>query len=185
MKITEEGQEILEQLWICTIEEKKKGMKASKFADIETLKDLKAGDYIKISDGIVNLTKLGQQEARRVIRRHRLAERLLSDVLDIKGAGMETTACKFEHILSVDVAENICTLLGHPKVCPHGKSIPRGNCCKQGVEVAKKIVSSLSRLHKGDIGKIAYKWVILKLLWILILQMIFMLNTLRSIVMSF
>ena len=42
---------------------------------------------------------------------------------------VEESACKFEHILSPDVTERICTLLGHPTACPHGSPIPKGDCC--------------------------------------------------------
>jgi DtxR family Mn-dependent transcriptional regulator len=156
MKITEDAQEILEKLWISIIEDKKKFVGSNELSDKAAINNLKELQHINIKNGNISLTKRGELAAKKVIRRHRLAERLLSDVLDIRGAGMESSACKFEHILSLDVAENICTLLGHPKVCPHGKSIPPGKCCKEGTEVAKKVVSSLSRLHKGDMGRIAY-----------------------------
>jgi Mn-dependent DtxR family transcriptional regulator len=38
-------------------------------------------------------------------------------------------ACKFEHILSPEATERICTFLGHPRTCPHGSPIPAGECC--------------------------------------------------------
>ena len=61
---------------------------------------------------------------------HRLAERLFRDVLGIHDEDeIESSACKFEHILSPDVTERICTLLGHPTACPHGSPIPKGDCC--------------------------------------------------------
>ena len=45
-------------------------------------------------------------------------------------AAVETNACTFEHILSPEVTDRICTFLGHPKTCPHGSPIPPGECCQ-------------------------------------------------------
>ena len=42
---------------------------------------------------------------------------------------IEQQACKFEHILSQEATEKICTFLGHPRTCPHGAPIPPGPCC--------------------------------------------------------
>jgi Mn-dependent DtxR family transcriptional regulator len=67
-----------------------------------------------------------------VIRRHRLAERLFTDTLSLRDdAQIESNACTFEHILSPEVTEKICTFLGHPRQCPHGSPIPPGPCCEQ------------------------------------------------------
>jgi Mn-dependent DtxR family transcriptional regulator len=42
---------------------------------------------------------------------------------------IEQQACKFEHILSPEATDKICTFLGHPRTCPHGSPIPEGDCC--------------------------------------------------------
>ncbi len=105
---------------------------------------------------MVKLTHEGQEAAEIIIRRHRLAERLLHDVLDVGEKDMEDSACKFEHIISEGVEEKICILLGHPKVCPHGKPIPSSTCCKEGKKIAERVVSSLSKLTNGQQGKIVY-----------------------------
>ena len=55
-----------------------------------------------------------------------------------------------------EVEESICTLLGHPEVCPDGKPIPRGKCCRKRLKVINNIVVSLRELHPGEKGKIAY-----------------------------
>jgi len=65
-------------------------------------------------------------------------------------------ACKFEHLLDKGLDESICSLLGHPKICPHGKPIPPGRCCQQQRAPTSKLVSSLSRLDPGQKGKVAY-----------------------------
>jgi Mn-dependent DtxR family transcriptional regulator len=79
---------------------------------------------------IVGLTSRGRQRAADVIRRHRLAERLFTDSLALDSESeIEQQACKFEHILSPEATDKICTFLGHPRTCPHGALIPPGPCC--------------------------------------------------------
>ena len=81
----------------------------------------------------VNFTPAGEERARSVIRRHRLAERLFTDVLSLSDdLSVETNACQFEHILSPELTDRICTFLGHPATCPHGSPIPPGPCCARG-----------------------------------------------------
>ncbi|MFZ0804398.1 MAG: ATP-binding cassette domain-containing protein [Terriglobales bacterium] len=85
-----------------------------------------------VGDGsmIVELTPRGQQRAADIIRRHRLAERLFTDSLAMDSeTEIEQQACKFEHILSPEATDKICTFLGHPRTCPHGAPIPEGACC--------------------------------------------------------
>jgi Mn-dependent DtxR family transcriptional regulator len=87
---------------------------------------------VSIGDGsmIVELTQKGRQRAGDIIRRHRLAERLFTDSLAMDSeTEIEQQACKFEHILSPEATDKICTFLGHPKTCPHGAPIPPGRCC--------------------------------------------------------
>ena len=93
---------------------------------------------VSVGDGsmIVELTERGRQRAADIIRRHRLAERLFTDSLALDSESeIEQQACKFEHILSHEATEKICTFLGHPRTCPHGSPIPPGACCKAGAQV--------------------------------------------------
>jgi len=79
---------------------------------------------------VVDLTPRGRKRAEDVIRRHRLAEMLFSETFGEKSEEViEEQACKFEHILSPEATERICSFLGHPKTCPHGAPIPPGTCC--------------------------------------------------------
>ena len=87
---------------------------------------------VSVGDGsmIVELTPRGRQRAADIIRRHRLAERLFTDSLALDSESeIEQQACKFEHILSHEATDKICTFLRHPKTCPHGAPIPPGPCC--------------------------------------------------------
>ena len=85
---------------------------------------------VEIREGQEYFTHAGELRARNVIRRHRLAERLFIDVLSIRDdIEVESSACTFEHVLSPEVTDRICTFLGHPSSCPHGSPIPKGECC--------------------------------------------------------
>jgi len=97
-----------------------------------------------------SLTDTGREAARDVVRRHRLAERLLHDVLSVQDDRMEEGACEFEHILQHGLDERVCTLLGHPTTCPHGNPIPDGPCCRKARSDPIREVSSLA---DGDIGR--------------------------------
>jgi len=85
---------------------------------------------VESRNGGVVFTARGEERARSVIRRHRLAERLFTDVLALRDEqSIEKNACTFEHILSAEVTDRICAMLGHPTECPHGSPIPPGDCC--------------------------------------------------------
>jgi putative ABC transport system ATP-binding protein len=97
-----------------------------------------------VGDGtlIVDLTPRGRERAGSIIRRHRLAERLFTDSLAMDSESeIEQQACKFEHILSPEATDKICTFLGHPRTCPHGTPIPPGACCGRSSEFAGAIAS--------------------------------------------
>ena len=82
------------------------------------------------SDGEVRLTESGARRARDVVRRHRLAERLFTDTFAIEDSEAQQQACRFEHIITPELDQRICSFLGHPKTCPHGNPIPPGPCCE-------------------------------------------------------
>jgi len=84
---------------------------------------------LELHDKRVALTARGHNRARDIVRRRRLAERLLTDTFSIADSEADSHACKFEHIISPELDQRICTFLGHPKTCPHGNPIPAGTCC--------------------------------------------------------
>jgi hypothetical protein len=102
-----------------------------------------------IGDGsqIIELTERGRERAVSIIRRHRLAERLFTDSLAMDSESeIEQQACKFEHILSPEATDKICTFLGHPATCPHGAPIPPGPCCPaEREQVTNHAESALDR----------------------------------------
>jgi putative ABC transport system ATP-binding protein len=107
---------------------------------------------VSLGDGtlIVELTDRGRHKAADIIRRHRLAERLFTDSLALESeTAIEQQACKFEHILSAEATEKICTFLGHPRTCPHGAPIPPGSCCARGADLAVVESAGLARRRSG------------------------------------
>ena len=72
----------------------------------------------------VKLTKEGEKMALDIIRRHRLAERLLTDILKAEWSTVHEDACKLEHALTKNVTDLLEERLGYPKFCPHGNPIP-------------------------------------------------------------
>ena len=107
-------------------------------------------------DKVLALTAPGRPEAAQAVRRHRLAERLLTDVLATEEAMLDEHACRFEHALIDGVDESICTLLGHPRFCPHGKPIPLGECCNHMKQSVDWVIAPLSNLQPDQRGRIAY-----------------------------
>jgi DtxR family Mn-dependent transcriptional regulator len=83
-------------------------------------------DYVR-REG-VRLTKKGRMAATKIIRNHRLIESLMKKTLN-KDVD-ETVVCGLEHHMSEEFADAICTLLKHPRTCPHGNLVPVGKCCK-------------------------------------------------------
>lgn len=156
MILTDKSEEILELLWIDTVEHKKTGFDLTALKDGEAIKELIDRGYINIESNRVTLTHKGMEEASGCVRRHRLAERLMVDVLDVKKKLMEETSCKFEHLLHKGVDENICTLLGHPRRCPHGRIIPEGRCCRDAKRMPRKVIMPLSGLEVNARGRISY-----------------------------
>lgn len=79
---------------------------------------------------MIIFTEKGRRRAEDIIRRHRLAERLFTQTFQVEDEKeVAEQACKFEHILSPEATDRICTFLGHPRTCPHGSPIPAGPCC--------------------------------------------------------
>ena len=111
---------------------------------------------ITIQDSVVLLTETGHKKATPIIRRHRLAERLLNDVLGVSDDVFERGACQFEHFINEGITASICTLLGHPTVCPHGRKIPPGDCCSHTKRKLQPVFGPLSRLRTGIKAKVVY-----------------------------
>ena len=88
-------------------------------------------DYRKENNSI-RITTRGEQVARRMIRNTRLLEILMRDSLRI--AIDEEMVCGIEHHMKEVFTDALCTLLKHPVECPHGHTIPPGQCCQLGLK---------------------------------------------------
>lgn len=159
-KLEQKIEEILETIW--TLNEK--GIHHRREIIQETdergvghaLRKMETDGLIKRVGPNVYLSESGEKAAEKVIRQHRLAERLLRDLFQLEDEQYEKLACEFEHILNPEVTDSVCTFLGHPPTCPHGKPIPRGECCKTYKQEVKSLVRPLSNFDIGDSGTIVY-----------------------------
>ena len=132
---------------------------------VETTPDIEArsilrkmikDDLFQVEGNRMILKERGEEKAREIVRRHRLTERLLHEIFEMSEEEVEEEACKLEHILSSGVTESVCTFLGHPPTCIHGKPIPRGDCCSKFKKEIKPLVIPLEELGLGEEGRIVF-----------------------------
>lgn len=152
--------EILEILWSL----REKGSKS--YADVvrgiddkktpDVIRKMEKAGLISVINNTIELKEKGESRARDLTRRHRLAERLFHDVLDVTMDESENTACEIEHFLSPAVTDSVCSFLGHPPTCPHGKPIPKGECCFKYSREIKPLVMPLKELEVGSLARIVY-----------------------------
>lgn len=101
----------------------------------------------------VRLTRKGRKLALDVVRRHRLSERLLTDILRLEWSKAHDAACKLEHaIADEDIIKPLEEALGKPKTCPHGNPIPTAS--GKVVEEKSELLTSLNLGEEGTIVKI-------------------------------
>ncbi len=152
--------EILELLW--SLREKGsnnyadviKGISDNDVSDV--IRKMEKSGHVVVADNKISFTEKGEARARDLTRRHRLAERLFHDVLEVGMEESEETACEIEHFLSPSVTDSVCSFLGHPPTCPHGKPIPRGSCCSKFSSDFKPLVMQLKELEVGLKGRIVF-----------------------------
>jgi len=91
----------------------------------ETVKRLEREGYLTLDESkAMVLTESGRKYATDMVRRHRLAERLLVDVLHVPWHQVHEEACRLEHAISDNLERHLVALLGDPGTCPHGNPIP-------------------------------------------------------------
>ena len=109
----------------------------------EMIKRLTEERLILVTDGHITLTDSGEELAQRVVRRHRIAERFMTDILGLSWALAHREAGRWEHVMSDAVEEAMRQKLGNPTTCPHGNPIP-------GSGYAPPPAVSLSKLNTGQ-----------------------------------
>ncbi len=122
---------LLEQIWVCGEEGRPSDIEHIRTPGgvdpVRTLARMEDLRLVKVlEEQLIQLTDRGKSRARDVVRRHRLAERLFKDTFRIDDHEAHSQACKFEHIISPELDQRICSFLGHPTTCPHGNPIPPG-----------------------------------------------------------
>jgi DtxR family Mn-dependent transcriptional regulator len=131
----------------------------------EMLDRLSDDGYIRRSGRVVELTDKGSDLAEKVVRKHRLAERLLVDVIGLEWYKVHREAGRWEHVISDDVEERLVALLGDPATCPHGNPIPGSAAVAPAVaqrplaEVAPGTKVRLERISEEvelDMGSLVY-----------------------------
>lgn len=138
-KLSFQLEEYLESIWVLQVD---RGQKEVKTGDLSFRLKIKPASVTEVLGKLkklglvsykkyfgVTLTLKGKEFAAQAVRRHRLAERLLVDVVGLTGKTAEDAACGFEHYITPQIARKICVLLKHPRTCPHGDGIPKGECC--------------------------------------------------------
>lgn len=114
-----------------------------------TLGRLQSAGLIERPEGGVTLTMQGRQAALDIVRRHRLAERFLVDVLGLAWDEVHEEACQLEHALSPRVQHALEEFMQNPQVCPHGHPIPSADG-----SIAEADGTPLCESNSGDVVEI-------------------------------
>lgn len=151
--------EVLERLWYA--QEEGRAVHAAEELPLNgeaapAIEELLATQMIHRRGDALELTAGGTERARGIVRRHRLAEILLTQVLDVESGDAEASACELEHILAERVVDRVCTFLGHPPACPHGHPIPQGSCCRVYSRKVEPLITRLVDLPLGASGTVAF-----------------------------
>ena len=125
--------EVLVQMWSLGEEDRIAEAERVRIPDVvdnrRTLQGMSESGLILRDGDTLDFTPRGRAQARDLVRRRRLAEVLFSTAMRIPDPEVELAACRMEHIIDAEVTNSICSFLGHPRQCPHGKAIPAGDCC--------------------------------------------------------
>jgi DtxR family Mn-dependent transcriptional regulator len=147
--------ELLEQLFYA----KEEGREVLDLSDVCARQELLETHLIAMSAGATHRYELspeGEKRARGIVRRHRLAEILFAQVLEVEAHEAERSACELEHTLSEEVVDRVCTFLGHPPACPHSKPIPQGECCRVFTRKVEPLITRLIDIPIGSTGNVVF-----------------------------
>jgi DtxR family Mn-dependent transcriptional regulator len=109
----------------------------------EMIRRLREEGYVELRGRSLALTAQGRAVAESVVRKHRLAERLLTDVIGLPWEKAHLEAGRWEHVISDEVEARLIEILGHPTTCPHGNPIP-------GAGGREPRLVALSESRRGD-----------------------------------
>jgi DtxR family Mn-dependent transcriptional regulator len=115
---------------------------------------LTVGGYTELADtGAIRLTPKGRRLATTIVRRHRLAERLLADVIGLEWEKIHREAARWEHVISPEVEQKLVELLGDPMTCPHGNPIPGTKRTAAAVTTARLVDADPGRVTVARISE--------------------------------
>jgi DtxR family Mn-dependent transcriptional regulator len=109
----------------------------------EMIRRLRDEGYVDVQGRSLTLTERGRSKAESVVRKHRLAERLLTDIIGLPWEKAHVEAGRWEHVISDEVEALLVERLGHPTTCPHGNPIP-------GTEADTRHLEVLATRSPGD-----------------------------------
>lgn len=158
MRLNKTTEEFLADIYIKIEEERTESdniLSLLRNQDEETISLLNRDGFIEKTGGDYKITNDGLEFGRHMVRKQRLAEKLLVDILNVQ-RNFQEVACDFEHNINNEVEEKVCLLLGHPEFSPHGKPIPIGKCCIKARKDLGKLNILLSKLAPGDIADVTY-----------------------------
>jgi DtxR family Mn-dependent transcriptional regulator len=109
----------------------------------EMVRRLRADGYVEVEGRVLTLTEVGRERAESVVRKHRIAERFLTDIIGLPWHKTHIEACRWEHVISDEVEERLVILLSNPATCPHGNPIP-------GAGGPERDLHALAETQPGD-----------------------------------
>jgi DtxR family Mn-dependent transcriptional regulator len=104
---------------------------------------LRTDGYVAVEGRILTLTNTGRERAESVVRKHRIAERFLTDIVGLPWHKTHIEACRWEHVISDEVEQRLVALLENPATCPHGNPIP-------GAGGPERDLHALAETEPGD-----------------------------------
>src|SRR5438309_3121657 len=114
----------------------------------EMVRRLKDEGYLELERRVITLTGQGRSRAESVVRKHRLAERLLTDIIGLEWHKAHLEAGRWEHVISDEVEALLVKLLDNPTTCPHGNPIP-------GTAMRREPLSTLDGSEPGEHVRLA------------------------------
>ncbi len=141
----------LRDIWVREFEKEEK-LVVDEF-NSDDIELLAKKEYVKLDDGFVKLTENGERLGRSLVRKHRIAEKVVADLFLADMDEMEELADQIEHVMSEEVEDNICRILGNPENCPHNNPIPKGD---SDMELGNEYSVPLVSCHSGESGEVSH-----------------------------